>query len=377
LTDQLRYKQKKAFPARNAVTVVVLLLFCLCTSAFLSAQNLIPNPGFEKFVGKGLYIPAAKPWKNINTADYYHTPFKLKEDRKVDPHSGKSFIGLRFQHNYKEYIFVKLDSALKPGRKYTLEMWICMGEWSTVALKSLGACFTKKQVNQSQIEALGQEFKTEVGNRKGIVSDYKWTKLTLEYTAIGGERFITIGSMAPKLDKDFKRIHGNIFTPKEAYYFMDDVSLVPNYQGDTTHSKRIDSLIIANKALPLDTFKTVSAKDYKVGQIIKLNNIYFEPGTSELLEESHDELDYIVQFLNENPNLDVRINGHTDNSGYKLNNDNLSDQRAFAVYNYLMKKGVKNNLSYKGFGASNPVASNETIVGRSRNRRVELEIIKK
>jgi outer membrane protein OmpA-like peptidoglycan-associated protein len=85
----------------------------------------------------------------------------------------------------------------------------------------------------------------------------------------------------------------------------------------------------------------------------------------------------MVQFLNENPNLQVRVNGHTDNSGYALNNQSLSEQRAFAVYNYLLRKGVKGNITYKGFGATRPLATNSTPAGRARNRRVELEIIKK
>jgi len=355
----------------------LLCLFCCFLPWMLEAQtNLVPNSGFEKFSGKGLFIAAAKPWKNIYTVDYYHGPFKLHDDKKVEPHSGKSFAGVRFQKNYREYMYVKLDSTLKAGHHYTITFWVCFGEWSTYSVKSLGVCFSKKPLNQQQVEQVPPEFKAEVGNKKGIVSDYKWTKLTVPYTAIGGERIMTIGNMAPKINKDFKRI-GRPFKTIEAYYFMDDISLCEDVHADTTHSKKLDSLIVAQQSLPIDTFKTVSAKDLKVGQIIKLHNIFFEPGNAELLEESNDELDYLVTFLNENPYLEIRVNGHTDNSGYTLNNQNLSDQRAFAVYNYLLRKGVKNNISYKGFGATKPIATNSTPVGRSRNRRVELEIIKK
>jgi outer membrane protein OmpA-like peptidoglycan-associated protein len=354
-----------------------ILLGCLCLCVIVRAQNnLIPNPGFEKYNGKGLYVPAAKPWKNIYTADYYHGPFKLKDDKKVEAHGGKSFVGLRFQTNYKEYVFVKLDSTLKPGHHYTVEFWFCFGEWSTYALKSMGACFSKKQLNQKQVEDTPAEFKAETGNKQGIISDFKWTKLSLSYTAIGGERFITIGNMAPKLNKDFKRI-GKLFSTRESYYFMDDFSLREDIHRDTTISQKLDSLIALQKSLPIDTFKTASAKELKVGQIIKLHNIFFESGNAELLEESNDELDYIVTFLNENPTLEVCVNGHTDNSGFPLNNQSLSDQRAFAVYNYLLRKKVRNTLTYKGYGARRPIATNATPEGRSRNRRVELEITKK
>ncbi|HXC05401.1 MAG TPA: OmpA family protein, partial [Bacteroidia bacterium] len=160
-------------------------------------------------------------------------------------------------------------------------------------------------------------------------------------------------------------------------YFMDDFSMVEDRQADTTHTAKLDSLIQVQRSLPLDSFKTANGKELKVGQLIKLHNVFFEPDRADLLEESYDELDYIVAFLKENPFLQIQVNGHTDNSGYDLNNQTLSEQRAYTVYNYLLRKGVKNNLSYKGYGATRPVATNATPAGRSRNRRVELEIIKK
>jgi outer membrane protein OmpA-like peptidoglycan-associated protein len=348
----------------------------MASFSLFAQTNLVPNPGFEKYSGKGLFIAAARPWKNIYTVDYYHGPFKLHDDKKVEAHGGKSFAGVRFQKNYREFMYVKLDSTLKPGHQYTVEMWVCFGEWSTYSVKSLGACFSKKPLNQQQVEATPPEFKTEVGSKKGIVGDFKWIKLTLSYTALGGERIMTIGNMAPKVNKDFKRV-GRPFKTIESYYFIDDVALYENKVADTTHTQKIDSLIAIQQSLPVDTFKTASAKELKVGQIIKLHNIFFEPGNAELLEESNDELDYLVTFLNENPFLEVCVNGYTDNSGYTLNNQNLSEQRAFAVYNYLLRKGVKNNIKYKGYGAGHPLATNATPAGRARNRRVELEITKK
>ncbi len=348
----------------------------LLPALILGQTNLIPNPGFEKYIGKGLFVPAAKPWKNIYTADYYRGPFKLSGDKKVDPHGGKCFVGLRFQLNYREYLEVRLDSNLKAGHKYKVEFWICFGEWSTYASKSLGVCFSKKQLNQQQVEQLPKEFKVQVTNKKGIIDDYQWTKLTMTYTAIGGERYITIGNMADKLNKDFKRIK-KPFSKHEIYYFMDDFAMYDDRQADTVHTAKLDSMILAEKSLPIDSFKTASAKDMKVGQIIKLHNVFFEPDRADLLEESYDELDYIVAFLKENPFLELQVNGHTDNSGYDLNNQTLSEQRAYTVYNYLLRKGVKNNLKYKGFGATRPIASNASAAGRARNRRVELEITKK
>jgi outer membrane protein OmpA-like peptidoglycan-associated protein len=115
----------------------------------------------------------------------------------------------------------------------------------------------------------------------------------------------------------------------------------------------------------------------EIGEKVRLNNIFFATGKWDLLPESFAELDKLVKILNDNPNMVIEINGHTDNVGNDESNLALSQKRAAAVVTYLLGKGISNTrLDSKGFGETQPVAPNETEEGRALNRRVEFVIIK-
>jgi outer membrane protein OmpA-like peptidoglycan-associated protein len=84
----------------------------------------------------------------------------------------------------------------------------------------------------------------------------------------------------------------------------------------------------------------------------------------------------IVMLLKENPTLKIQINGHTDNVGKPADNLKLSNDRAQSVVKYLVTKGIDiKRLSFKGFGAVQPIASNTTEEGKAQNRRTELKVI--
>ena len=91
-------------------------------------------------------------------------------------------------------------------------------------------------------------------------------------------------------------------------------------------------------------------------------------------ETSFVELDKLIAYLKKNPNLQIEIQGHTDDVGNEIDNQILSKQRARTVLEYL-KIRVSNSLSYKGFGESVPLASNATEKGRTINRRTSFVII--
>jgi OOP family OmpA-OmpF porin len=108
-----------------------------------------------------------------------------------------------------------------------------------------------------------------------------------------------------------------------------------------------------------------------------LTGIEFEFASAAITPDSHSILDKAVKVLKENPSVKVSIEGHTDNIGSGSYNQTLSENRAKAVMNYFIKKGIsEDRLSSVGYGYTRPVASNETAEGRSKNRRVELITIK-
>lgn len=108
-----------------------------------------------------------------------------------------------------------------------------------------------------------------------------------------------------------------------------------------------------------------------------LRNIFFEVGSAKLEKQSSYELDLLRELLRSNPHIRLDIEGHTDNQGSADSNMKLSLARAEAVLEYLIAKGVSaSRLKTKGYGETKPVASNDSVEGRSQNRRIAFRIIK-
>ena len=113
----------------------------------------------------------------------------------------------------------------------------------------------------------------------------------------------------------------------------------------------------------------------KIGQIAVLKNIFYETASADLKVVSKTELERIAIFLNANPDVKIELSGHTDNVGDKIYNQKLSEKRAQSVYNYLIANGIATDrLSFKGYGDTKPIATNDTEEGRQQNRRTEMAV---
>ena len=127
----------------------------------------------------------------------------------------------------------------------------------------------------------------------------------------------------------------------------------------------------ALQALELD----IPLQQLNKGSMIVLNNIFFDTDAYTLKIESEVELNTLVNFMNNNPILEVEIEGHTDNVGSESHNLKLSENRAKAVYDFLVKNGVDaKRMTFKGFGASQPIIKNDTEQGRAANRRTAFRL---
>lgn len=131
----------------------------------------------------------------------------------------------------------------------------------------------------------------------------------------------------------------------------------------------------------LDQYKEIQKDLYlspiKEGQAVRLNNVFFDTNLATLRDESKTELDRLFDVLLNNKSINMEISGHTDNVGEKGHNQTLSENRAKAVVDYLVQKGIENTrLTFAGYGDKNPVAQNTTDDGRQLNRRVEFKVTK-
>ena len=114
----------------------------------------------------------------------------------------------------------------------------------------------------------------------------------------------------------------------------------------------------------------------KVGKKVVLNNILFETGKTILTSGSYAELDRLLNIMKENSQIKIEISGHTDKTGSEPVNFKLSENRAKAVVEYMVQKGIdRSRMEYKGFGSLQPIADNATSQGRTKNRRVEFKIL--
>ena len=157
--------------------------------------------------------------------------------------------------------------------------------------------------------------------------------------------------------------------------FNSDYIMTVKKEGYVYESKYI---AIMDTAFKTPVKVDVEIKPIELNKSYRINDIYFAFNSYDLTAESKAVLDQLLEFLTENPNIFIEIQGHTDNIGNDAANLKLSAERAKSVYDYLIIKEIpETRLTFKGFGKSIPVAPNETEEGRAKNRRTVFVITRK
>ncbi len=135
---------------------------------------------------------------------------------------------------------------------------------------------------------------------------------------------------------------------------------------DVSGNKEID------KNIELEKVKVV------ISNVIILDHVYFDYDKAHIKDESRPELDSALMYLNANPEIKIEIEGHTDNVGSADYNLKLSQDRANSVRDYLISKGFdpKRILKVTGFGNTRPLVQGDSEDAKSKNRRVEFELIR-
>jgi OmpA-OmpF porin, OOP family len=115
----------------------------------------------------------------------------------------------------------------------------------------------------------------------------------------------------------------------------------------------------------------------EVGATVNLKNVLFKVGTTDLLKESYDELNVVVDLLKSNPKIEIELAGHTDNRGDAHQNLKLSQSRVNSVKKYLVSMGISaKRIKGKGYGGQKPLTQGDSEESRRLNRRVEFTIVK-
>jgi len=119
----------------------------------------------------------------------------------------------------------------------------------------------------------------------------------------------------------------------------------------------------------------LETRDSARGLIVNLSDVLFDTGQYTLRPGAREKLSKIAGIVVSHPGLKLEVEGHTDSVGGEEYNQQLSENRAAAVRDYLIRQGVESQtITARGFGKARPVASNANAAGKQQNRRVELVV---
>lgn len=383
---------------KHPIALLLLMLIALTATAQTpslppDAENLVYNPSFEecrecprKIDALGtLTIVDAWYQPTAGSADYYnrcgHKECQVPQNKLgiQDPRTGVGYVGIYCSKTeYREYMQTQLKQPLQAGATYRLTFYVSLSEYSTGAVATLGGLFTHSRISDTSRSVLTQKEVRQIAPKVSqviasyyepqvvnpydrLLSDTKgWTEITGTFRAQGGEEFLTIGNFYTASHSNLSDLDSITYYLPGSYYYLDDVSVV--------------CLDCPTDTLPHNT-AVADTPRYEIGTTIVLENIFFDFDKSTLLQQSYNELQHLLTILEQHPTMKIEIRGHTDGKGSANYNQRLSEERAKAVVEYLMAKGINiKRLRYRGYGKSQPISTNDTEEGRARNRRVEFHI---
>ncbi len=355
---------------------------------------------------------------------------------EIFPKEGKAVAGIIgcSNNNLHEYISIALARKIKVGEKIKISFYYTNGKGTAVGkrMTKLGTYFSVNQpsINVELMEVTPQtEMATPMFNND-------WALYEGEFTATEEFQYMTIGGFHGPDNKNLQDGTENALFNDWAYYFIDGVEVKNIGSGDLPISEKTsdglkfifkskdnltllrvkgeilinddlhkdlfdDSVYVLSEKIPSKIKLTASASGYftytetlkgntipvansiriinlkpiKKGATIVLENILFDSGSPILLPSSHEELNALIKFLNENSTMEILISGHTDNRGNPEIDLELSKKRAINVMNYLIQNGISaKRITAKGYGMTKPIADNHTDEGRAKNRRVEFSV---
>ncbi|HEX8040404.1 MAG TPA: OmpA family protein [Chryseosolibacter sp.] len=347
----------------------------------LSAQNLVPNGGFEDYVvcpGGYSQAPAefrVPHWRSVNSGspDYFNScsngeagvPYNWAGIS--DAFEGNGYAGIytwmSLAKEYREYLHCKLNDPLVRDSLYHVEFRYKLSSYSKYCTDRIGLLISDSVKTSYDDRPLKLEPTfTFVKDSALTLETGSWEIASAEYRAKGNEQFLTIGNFSTNGSTHVYHIR---FRPDEqpmlvnsAYYYIDDVSVTPVFPWQPPEKQE---LLFAGEEPRLNT-------------VYVLENIQFEFNSYALMPVSYSSLDKVVRYLLERPDLKVRLSGHTDDVGSAEYNAVLSSRRAKSAAAYLVAEGIaEERVTTHGYGESRPLTTENGKSAREVNRRVEIE----
>lgn len=383
---------------RNWILSLLIIGIVAGRSTAQALQNMVKNPSLEQYrrVPTDLgQLDALAYWSSANSAtpDYFH-----KRVRNVDidvpknrmgiaeARTGKAYAGIytytsRYaKPNFREYLQVQLKQPMEKGATYCVKIHVFLAHSSNRALRALGAMGSRLPVENEHEHFIETDWSPLIKNDRTYIDERAWMQLQGTYKAVGGERYLNIGNFAEdrKTDVAGAVAIDSFSNPNVdfAYYYIDDVCVTDLSSNLTCNCGSFDYYDTQREeVIVLDII--VERKPFKVGERHVLDDVKFEGNTAILLPESHKTLDDLVARLNMFPDVEIAILGHTHDRRSPEKNQEISNKRAMAVFNYLVSSGIDPaRLTTRGFGQARPRVLNNSAQGRETNERIEYKVLR-
>ncbi len=390
------------------------LLFFLLTTQLIIAQNYVTNGSFEREAPRkaGVWKTPVLPCQFASASDIFTTnaqgwltydlmtPDLLVLDslhgcpRLPAPSKGRRMVGLimyhpfqdgQFKFDYHELIQGSLGKPLTKGKTYRVSFWTRSDDSLGVRhlneiygrptgirpvqcgnfgfYFSTGPITTRENFMESQLDFA---VRPQLNLEEIIETNSEWRQYNFTFHADQPYQYFLFGNFfsdavtkinigdEERMQLDIKNMELDFWhkTKRIAYYLFDDFRVALDTSTAT---------LVLEKALRTNQRYTFSEA------------VLFDFGQATLRTGAQKELNNLLEFLQKNSNLHLEIGGHTDNIGGTDANQRLSEQRAQAVYDYLIRHQIpKNQLSWRGYGESVPLVPNDSEANRQKNRRVEI-----
>lgn len=336
-------------------------------------------------------------------------------ENTTEPADGKTYLGMVVREDESwESVAQRLDTPMEIGQCYSLSIQLCRSDRYLSATSSSfgrkksfttpivlrvwggsGYCNQRQllsesiPINHSDWKTYEFNFEAMFASRYVTIEAFYKTPTLLPYnghlliddlsnlTLIPCPEEPILAVAYPKVDKDKvsvpahkrkkKRKKKKVKAKEKPEEPVADVAKVTAKKEEVKPRK---------KTVKTKILKDLNKKTLREGQTINIHKLYFAADTSSIDANSHNVLNELYDFLDENQDVIVEIGGHTNNQPTHEYCDDLSTNRAKAVASYLVKKGIESRrVKFKGYGKRNPIASNQTKNGRQKNQRVEIKIL--
>jgi len=378
----------------------------MLTTSMMFAQtgeNLVENGSFESITGKGPKklggLEAAAGWISATgaKADLFLKDKKLPE---IDPEKniygsevaqdGEIFAGVMVytQGNKqpRSYMTSKLREPLKKGQSYCVKFYVSLGDNSKFATNNIAAHFSKKDISITDKKSIIDKPHVRDVNNRVFSGTFSWERVCGTYIADGTEKYISIGNFnmteetkVEKIKKDPSNKNPQI---GGAYYFIDNITvqlLEDDERCDCGSDEYVElgSSVIYSKSDFIKDNMTLEEK-------LNASTVYFGFGRDMITGSAQNDLDRVVKWMKENPNVRVRVVAHIDEEEAKVALDNavykgVAMRRANSVIKYLVDQGIDESrliATDKGERSPAPTDGDDAELNQAKNRRVEFVTIK-